>query len=173
MSERELILGGGAIRVFGDVGEQLPSRGDWNDPTGWKSKYVAPGIAVPGAIIAEGFLGDQYAVVDALVVRWDPETGETESTGMSADSWYAQMREDASSLELVWLLEEWERSNGPLPVTQHLAPKLFFVLGGAFEVDNLYAADAESDLASRAQLARQIRDLPDGAEVKLNVQWED
>ena len=173
MSPAELILGGGAIRVFGDVGEQLPSRRDWNDPTGWKSKYAAAGIAVPGEIIAEGFLGDQYAVVDSLVVRWDPETGETESTDIPADAWIAGVREDASSQEPVWLLEEWERSNGPLSVTKHLAPKLFFVLGGEFEVENLYSADAASDLAWRAQLAHQIRDLPDGAEVKLHVRLDD
>jgi hypothetical protein len=54
-----------------------------------------------------------------------------------------------------------------------LAPKVPFVLGGEFELGNMYAADAGSDLAWRAQLAQQIRDLPDGAEVTLHVRWED
>ena len=69
MSEPELILGGGAIRVFGDVAERLPSRGDWNDPTHWKGNYADAGIPVPGEVIAESFLGDQYVIVDSLVVR--------------------------------------------------------------------------------------------------------
>ena len=170
-SQPELILGGGAIRVFGDIGERLPARAQWNDPAGWKSNYGD--IPIPGEVLAEGFLGDQYLLVDRLVVRWDPETGETEPTGMRLDEWIQAMREDASSQEPVWLLEAWEESNGPLPVTQHLAPKQPFVLGGAFEVDNLFATDANSDFAWRGQLALQIGDLPDGAEVKLHVRWED
>ena len=106
------------------------------------------------------------------MVRWDPETGDTEPTGVPTEDWVAQIRADASTQEPVWLLEEWEQSNAPLLVTQHLAPKHPFVLGGAFEVENLFATDALSDLAWRAQLAIQLRDLPDGAEVKLAIRWE-
>jgi hypothetical protein len=169
-SQPELILSGGAIRVFGDIGQQLPSRPTWNDATGWKGKYV--NIPIPGEVVAESFLGDQYLVVDLLVARWDPESGDTEPTGLSLDDWIARMREDASTEVPVWLLSEFERSNGSLAVTEHLAPRLPFILGGEFEVDNLYAADAVKDLEWRAQLAVQLRDLPDGAEVKLHVRWE-
>jgi hypothetical protein len=166
----EQILGGGAVRVFGDVGEKLPSRAAWNDPIGWKREFGA--ILPAGEIFAESFLGDQYVVVEELVSRWDPETGEAEPTGLSLSAWIERVRSDAADQQPVWLLEAWEQANGGLPVTHHLAPKVPFVLGGEFEVDNLCSVDAASDLAWRAQLALQIRDLPDGAEVKLHVRWE-
>ncbi len=168
---REQILGAGAIRVFGDLGEYLPSRSVWNEASGWKRHYTD--VPVPDVVIAESFLGEQYAVVDSVVVRWDPETGETESKGLSEGGWIAAMEDDPSVDAPVWLLQAWELANGALPLTQHLAPKVPFVLGGEFELGNMYAADAGSDLAWRAQLAQQIRDLPDGAEVTLHVRWED
>jgi hypothetical protein len=42
-------------------------------------------------------------------------------------------------------------------------------LGGEFAVENLYAADALELMRFRGLLARQIRDLPDGAHVTLKV----
>ena len=92
---------------------------------------------------------------------------------MVPKAWIAAAREDPSSQVPTWLLEDWERANGPLAVSEHLAPKHPFVLGGEYKVENLYAVEAESDFAFRSQLAQQIRDLPDGAEVKLRVTWDD
>jgi hypothetical protein len=50
-----------------------------------------------------------------------------------------------------------------------LIPKVPFVLGGEYSVDNLYDADAVSALLYRGDVAAQIRHLPDGATVKLRV----
>jgi hypothetical protein len=44
-----------------------------------------------------------------------------------------------------------------------------FVLGGEFVLDNMYMADAVEGMRFRADIARQIKDLPDGAEIKLKT----
>ena len=39
--------------------------------------------------------------------------------------------------------------------------------GGAFRVDNLLAMNEAEGMAYRADFANQIRDLPDGAEIRI------
>ncbi|MCV2883591.1 hypothetical protein OE749_02615 [Aestuariibacter sp. AA17] len=48
-------------------------------------------------------------------------------------------------------------------------PKTPFVCGGRFELDNLIAINAVSGMKSRANLARQIIDLPDGAQIEFKI----
>jgi hypothetical protein len=52
-------------------------------------------------------------------------------------------------------------------LTQEL--DLSVILGGAFEIEDLVAIDAVEAMRVRANLALQIRDLPDGAEVIYKV----
>lgn len=59
--------------------------------------------------------------------------------------------------------------HGVLVEGQRLVPKLPFVAGGEFEVDNLYAADAVEGMRARGNLAVQIRDLPDGAQISYRI----
>lgn len=44
------------------------------------------------------------------------------------------------------------------------------MLGGEFVLDNLYLADAVEGMKLRADIASQIRDLPDGAQIKFSVE---
>jgi hypothetical protein len=43
------------------------------------------------------------------------------------------------------------------------------VLGGGYEVANLYAHDATRGMQLRGELAVQLRDLPEGANVRLTI----
>jgi len=44
------------------------------------------------------------------------------------------------------------------------------VLGGEFEVENLFAMPASDAMSYRGVIAAQIRDLPDGATVTLTFE---
>lgn len=67
------------------------------------------------------------------------------------------------------LASEWQALHGPLPEGKRLLPKIPFVLGGAYDVDNLYAADALAGMKFRADIWKQLRDLPEGAKVELRI----
>jgi hypothetical protein len=47
--------------------------------------------------------------------------------------------------------------------------KVPFVLGGEFVLDNLYLAVAVEGMRFRADIASQIKELPDGAQIRLNI----
>jgi hypothetical protein len=44
-----------------------------------------------------------------------------------------------------------------------------FVCSGAFSIDNLAALEAARGMTARADLARQIRDLPDGSKIRFEI----
>jgi hypothetical protein len=46
-----------------------------------------------------------------------------------------------------------------------LVPKIPFVLGGEFGVDNVFALEATKGMRLRGELAVQIRDLPNGTKI--------
>jgi hypothetical protein len=48
-------------------------------------------------------------------------------------------------------------------------PKKSFVVGGEFEIGNLYDLDEVEGMRFRASLAIQIRDLPNGAKVRFTI----
>jgi hypothetical protein len=50
-----------------------------------------------------------------------------------------------------------------------LVPKIPFVCGGRYEVNNLYPLNEVKGRQFRASIARQIRDLPDGSQVILDI----
>ena len=63
----------------------------------------------------------------------------------------------------------WQVANGPILQGQRLAPAVPFVLGGSFEVGEL-RAKSDLELARfRADIFSQIKDLPDGATIKLKL----
>jgi len=56
-----------------------------------------------------------------------------------------------------------------LAMGSRLMPKIPFVLGGRYRVENLYSLGSASAMKSRGNLARQFKDLPDGAQVRFEV----
>jgi hypothetical protein len=50
-----------------------------------------------------------------------------------------------------------------------LFPKTPFVLGGEYDVENLFALDASKGIMYLAEIYQQITHLPNGTEVRLRV----
>ena len=48
-------------------------------------------------------------------------------------------------------------------------PKMPFVTGGEYAIQNLAAIEASRGMRFRGDLAVQIRDLPDGAQIRYSV----
>jgi len=59
--------------------------------------------------------------------------------------------------------------NGPMPPGYRLAPKFLFVAGGLYELDNIYICSSHELMKAGANIALQIRDVPDGGNIELVI----
>jgi hypothetical protein len=141
--------------------------GQWNDDALWRRGY--DGLADGLTFFAEDLFGGQFALRGVEVVTFEPETGDVTWLAADLDGWAGRLLEDYRLLTGQPLGHDWQASQGPLPAGKRLLPKRPFVLGGGYEVANLYALDATRGMQLRGELAVQLRDLPEGAKVRFTI----
>ncbi len=140
---------------------------DWNETALWRSRY--DGLADGCLFFAEDVFGGQFCIKDSKVYTFDPELGYLEYLADDIEQWAQTLLRDYEVLTGYPLAHQWQKQNGQLPVGKRLVPKTPFVLGGEFTLDNLHLVDAVEGMRLRADLALQIKDLPDGAQVRFSV----
>lgn len=146
------------LAVGGPPGLDLAA---WNRAPGWRAAYG--GLADDLLIFAFDGFGGAFALSGDEVVAFDPETAEREPLGADIEAWARALLDDYRVLTGHPLVAAWQRGNRALAANERLEPLKPFVLGGAFAVENLVAADLETSLRRRGRLAMAIRDAPDGA----------
>ncbi len=139
----------------------------WNNPDVWIGFF--DGMAAGAIFFAEDVFGSQFCIVGDEIRSFDPETGEMEFISYSFEDWAKEILEDYEALTGYPIAHEWQETYGVLDYDKVLAPKYPFVLGGEFELNNMSSMDAVKAMLFRADLAKQIRDLPDGAEIEFVV----
>jgi hypothetical protein len=140
---------------------------EWNAQDLWRKEY---GDAVADAVFfAEDVFGMQFCLREGQVARFDPETAEFEHIAADLVGWVALILGDSDYWTGCPVLREWQSKNGPLMPGFRLCPTIPFVLGGEFAASNLYSVDAVLGMQYRASVACQLRDVPDGATIKLQV----
>ena len=140
---------------------------EWNDLSLWKNEYA--GLADACLFFAEDIFGGQFCIRNNSIYAFDPETGELEEMSHSFEEWANEILSDYNVWTGYPLAHEWQKKHGSLPHNQRLMPKTPFVCGGQFELDNLFSINSVSSMKSRANLARQIIDMPDGAKIEFNI----
>jgi hypothetical protein len=139
----------------------------WNSSTGWREVY---GDLTQGLFFfAEDLFGVQFAIAADGVITFDPETGERTLLADDLDGWANALLTDYPALTGQPLAHAWQVAHGALKAEVRLMPKRPFVLGGEFSIDNLAPVDSTEGMRFRGDLAIQLRDLPDGSEVRLRV----
>jgi hypothetical protein len=141
--------------------------GAWNSREIWRAEYADMDEGY--LFFAEDIFGEQFAISGTQIGRFNPETGEFEAVATDLEEWARRTIENYPAETGYPVAHAWQETYGPLPGFKRLVPKVPFVGGGSFDLDNLYAEDAVQGMRSRANLARQIRDLPDGAQVKFAI----
>lgn len=149
------------------VPETVMSVQSWNREGLWRSSYA--GMANGLYFFAEDIFGGQFAFSSNGVVSFDPETGDTEKLAPDLEGWADRLLDEYDILTGFPIAHQWQEIHGPLPLGHRLLPKRPFVLGGEFTVENLYVLDASQGMCFRGEIATQIRDLPDGATISLNI----
>lgn len=158
-----------ALHVFPIA--QDPSDGveGWNSMSLWRHEYEDIGEGF--LFFGEDVLQDQFCLVlkKPGVFRFIAETGQAEFMADSFEKWAERILADYN-VETGWpLASEWQKKHGPLKPGQRLMPKIPFVTGGEYSLDNLWAGDAVEGMRFKGSIARQIRDVPEGSSIRLNI----
>ena len=140
---------------------------DWNNESLWRYEYQD--LASNLVCFAEDLFGNQFALESGQIVLFDAETGDKEVLAEDIKGWAELILKDYNYRTGYSLGHEWQTKHGALEVGKRLVPKIPFVLGGEYLVENLYALKDEKSMRLRGDLAIQIRDLPDGAQVKYTI----
>lgn len=119
---------------------------------------------------AEDALGNQFVFYSKGIGLLFIESGELEYLAENFAKWLEVLNGELDYYTGESLFVEWGNSNGNIDYNMRLTPKMPFVLGGEFGIDNLYNADFEKVMNFNADLANQIYDLPDGA--SLDIKFE-
>lgn len=140
---------------------------EWNSSHLWRDEYgdLADGLL----FFAEDAFGNQFCLREDQVCLFDAETGQAEVIGSTIEDWAGRVLSDYELLTGFPLFHEWQMFHGRVPAGLRLLPVVPFVLGGEYALSNLRVGDAVSGMRARGNLARQIRDLPDGAQIEFRV----
>lgn len=120
----------------------------------------------PGEVIYLNVFGEPFFAESGSVFKVSPETGGREevcslndfSPGGLDDYWTGES-----------LKQQWEMIHGAIPADNFLVPVTPFVLGGEFDISNLMSIDKDEAIGYYKRIRDGIRDLPDGATVKIEV----
>ena len=140
---------------------------EWNDPSGWKRKFDSD-LSVE-IFFAEDVFGEQFSLRKNGVFKFNPETGEIELFAESLDAWAKKILENNALHTGQPLAHEWQKQHGALPKGFRLAPKQPFVAGGEYVVSNLASMSDVELIEFRAQIANQIANLPEGAQIQIEI----
>jgi hypothetical protein len=141
----------------------------WNADDTWKSEY-GDLLPVPALFFALDAFGNNFCIIDNEIAVFYSESAEVEPVANSIEQWADALIADWKGWSGYELSHEWQIANEPLKLGERLIPKIPFVLGGKYEVANLYNGDICAAMRFRGSIARQISGMPDGTNITLRVQ---
>ena len=145
-----------------------PDFSSWNSNDLWRKAYA---INIPDEMIFFGqdIFGVQFCLADEQVMTFDPETGQLDYVASSLDEFCGKLLDEHDVLVGSGIAFEWQNQNRKLASNERLMPITPFVLGGEFDIKNLRAVDSVDSMHFRAEIANQIKELPDGQKIQFEV----
>jgi hypothetical protein len=138
---------------------------EWNKPECWLESYE---FELPKLLFfAEDIFGNQFAIHEDVIVSFDSETGEFEEMASSVAKWAKLILKDYENLTGHSIAHDWQQKHGALKPGERLLPRIPFVLGGEYSLDNLRKWNDKKGMRALGFLATHIRDVPDGAEISF------
>lgn len=154
-----------ALHVFPVCAERADDLRTWNHDGLWRNAYGD--MAENLLFFAEDIFGGQFTFTGSDVAYFNPETASLELIADSVEGWASRILTDFNVLTGYPLAHEWQQLHGPIAEGERLVPRVPFVAGGEFSLENLVAVNSVEAMRYRGFLATQIRDLPEGATIQL------
>ena len=152
------------VRAKGSEGPPV-SLECWNKKELWIDTYEVNKSEV--FFFAEDLFGGQFGIFENKIVTFDPETAELEEIGSSLEEWSKQLLSDYNYLTGYSLSHEWQQKYGGIPEGYRLIPRQLFVLGGAYDCENLLLVEEVKGMRSRGFFATQLAEIKDGEEIRF------
>ena len=149
---------------FGDADSEVELTA-WNDRRGWMSGYSA--IDSQDIFFGQDVFGNQFVLNAQGIRTFDPETGEFEALSASLKEWAGLILDDYDYMTGYPVAHAWQSKHGKLNLGEVLCPKIPFVLGGEYHIDNLFVTSATRSMRLRSDLAKQLANAPDGTSVRI------
>jgi len=140
---------------------------EWNSKASWKGEYLID--IQDHFFFAENILGEPFSISKNGVFFLDPETAEFSEFAEDIEEWALKVLAEPELHAGYGLAHAWQSKHGALFEGERLGPKVPFVLGGEFEIENLARRSDIELMEFRVQLANQIHSLPDGAEIQIEI----
>lgn len=139
----------------------------WNLTSSWKKEYK---INLSDSIFfAEDIFGIQFCLKKDAVYSFNPETAEFKKIGNSLEAWAQWLLADHKFTTGWPLAHQWQVKHGALEPGMRLLPKVPFVCGGEYTVENLYACLDVEGMSFRASIANQLIGVPDGTQIVMKI----
>jgi hypothetical protein len=115
-------------------------------------------------------VGDQYLLRDGQVMQLSAETGELEALGVDLDGFFAAVEADPVETLGLHPLLQLQQEGGRLEPGQLISVYPPFVAEQSADGVSLAPVPARDRHDFLWTLAEQLRDLPDGATVRLRIE---
>jgi hypothetical protein len=129
-----------------------------------------PDVTADDVPFAEDSLGDQFLLRDDIVWRLFAETGEMESLEAPLDEFLESVQKDPVEELALHPLMQFQEDGGKLPPGKLLAAYPPFCSEESADGVSLAAVPSAERRRALADLARQIRELPDGGELPFDTE---
>jgi hypothetical protein len=143
----------------------LPRAADAADLSAWST--ILPPVR---CVLRTNLFGDAFFVDESGSVRMLERAGcSAEVIASSEEEFWRQVEEDEKGWQLRALADECRRTGKVLDEGQCYAFTILPVLGGGYTLENVWVAPWREWFSFTAEVFQQIKDLPDGSHVTIEV----
>lgn len=134
----------------------------WND---WLSEKVSAGLF----FFADNILGESFCFYEEKFWKYDFESGDLEYISDDFIEFVNKIVQDYNYYSAHSLAQQWQSIHGKIDFDSVLMPKIPFVLGGEYTLDNLYLVNIYDAIEFKIYLNRKIKNLEDGEKIKFKL----
>lgn len=130
------------------------------------------GDIIDGLIsFGQDLFGNQFCfnTIEKNVTFFNVETGDRNVVASNFEDWINVINNELDYFTGINVLKTWYLDNNQLALNERLCPKIPFIIGGEFKVENLYAGEFPAFIKAYANIARQIHNLPDGTKIEIKI----
>jgi len=102
------------------------------------------------------------------VIFFNSETSEREILAENFTKWIDVLIGDLEYLTGAKLAKGWTTKHS-LAYNERLYPKVPFIIGGEYQIENLFALQYPKYIEAYANVANQIHNLPDGTKIEIKI----